>query len=53
MQHKLDAYKDGDHTWITFCKVCGDENPTGDCSGKLISERKDNSLKTVDVEKRI
>lgn len=37
--HILDAYKDSDHKWVSFCKKCGDENPTGECSGKLISER--------------
>lgn len=37
-QHILDAYKDG-FKWVPFCKECGDENPVGECTGKLLCER--------------
>ena len=52
VNHITDAYKDGDHTWITYCKVCGEENPHGECPGKFIPNR-DRKEKTVDAPKSL
>lgn len=38
MQHKLSHYID-DFKKIEFCKVCGVENPTGECSGEFIAQK--------------
>lgn len=37
--HVEAVYKDSDHTWISYCKVCGIENPTGECAGKFVPNR--------------
>lgn len=37
--HQTDAYKDG-YVWVVYCKVCGDENPSGDCPGRYVPHGK-------------
>lgn len=36
--HKLDVYKDVEHKWVTFCRVCSreEENLSTTCPGKFV-----------------
>lgn len=48
--HKLDAYKDTDHKWVTFCMVCSreEENLIDPCPGKFVPKCKEISVNPID-----
>jgi len=37
MEHRLNAYKDG-YKWVTFCEICGQEEPMLDLCTKCPGE---------------
>mgnify|MGYP001596246982 FL=1 len=48
--HKLDAYHDGDHKSVVFCRVCSreEENLGTPCPGKFVPLSHDKLQKEVD-----
>ena len=37
--HVTAVYKDDQYKWVVYCKVCGIENPDGECAGKFVPNR--------------
>lgn len=37
--HVTAVYKDDQYKWVVYCKVCGLENPAGECAGKFVPNR--------------
>ena len=50
MQHCINAYKDG-YKWVTFCEICGQEEPMLDLSTKCTGEYKNEFISDEDVDK--
>lgn len=52
MKHQLGFYNDDPGKKVEFCKVCGVENPSGDCPGRYIDPKKNvNNGTAIDREK--